>query len=279
MIPAPAPSPAFLATRAAARQRAQRWFTDPQLRPISTEHDRRETPWSRSVALQIALAELGRCPERVLDVGCGDGELVAECSAELPECETVGIDIYSGAIRQAERKLSGRSNVRLVTADAEAIGAAAGLPLGRFDLGIVHLDLALWCDPLAGLVAVVQALRPGGLCYVIDLARPDPAERARILDGTPNHERQYLTDQLDASLRLDEANNLVQAIAERVPEIRAHAATGGLGGHPFGSPGANQLMVNSARLRELLHRPQGSSAIQAGNILHVQLRRQHTAAQ
>lgn len=168
----------FLADNAAYRARAAEWFTNPELRPVSAEYDRRETTWPGLLALEIALATHGPSPQRLLDVGCGDGTLLAAAAESSPETELVGIDIDHGAVEQTRERLAGHAHAQTHLADAADVGAHAGFPYGRPDLVLVHLNLGLWSDPLAGLCAIAESLAPGGTCYVVDLARPESEDRS-----------------------------------------------------------------------------------------------------
>jgi trans-aconitate methyltransferase len=48
-------------------------------------------------------------PERVLDIGCGSGELAAAVRSEFPGAEVLGLDTSAGAVEMARRKVPGAS--------------------------------------------------------------------------------------------------------------------------------------------------------------------------
>jgi trans-aconitate 2-methyltransferase len=81
--------------------------------------------YNRQSSLQAALAEeqLGRLrlegPERVLDVGCGDGKITAEVAARLPRGSVLGVDPSHNMIAFATRHFgpATRPNVRFEVAD------------------------------------------------------------------------------------------------------------------------------------------------------------------
>jgi len=89
---------------------------------------------------------------RVLDVGCGDGRLLA-AFARLG-CEGVGTE------RQADHPRAGRSAgvAEILPGDLTEVD----LPEGRFDLCVYWHVLEHLHDPAASLLAARRALRPGG---------------------------------------------------------------------------------------------------------------------
>ena len=89
---------------------------------------------------------------RVLDVGCGDGRLLAALG--VLGCEGVGTE------RQADHPRPGRSagDTEILPGDLTQLD----LPAGRFDLCIYWHVLEHLHDPAASLLAARRALRPGG---------------------------------------------------------------------------------------------------------------------
>lgn len=255
------------------RERAARWFREPARRAVSSVYDERETRWSADVAFEIALAGLGRDPDLLLDVGCGDGRTLAAAAERLPAGRLAGVDPAPEAVAATRARLAGVARARCEHAGADAVGAAAGFPVGRPDLVLMHLCLGLVPDPREALVAVAEALAPGGLCYVVDLVRPDADGRAALLDTVHGDERDYLADQIDASLDGAEAAALVDAVAARVPGVTGWSAVGGLGGHPMASPAARAMWSGSGRLRELLRQPQAHAVLKSDSVVHLHLRR------
>ena len=95
---------------------------------LATEYDRR---WSRYIEASTA-ATLRRIPvdagERLLDVGCGTGLLLARLVGRSPFGELTGVDLSPGMVAQARRRLPG--SVRLLVGDAGALP----FPPGSFDV-------------------------------------------------------------------------------------------------------------------------------------------------
>jgi SAM-dependent methyltransferase len=59
-----------------------------------------------------SMLSLGDQPARVLDIGCGQGDLIAELRAAYPAVELCGIDYSNAGIQVARRKVPGVTFVR-----------------------------------------------------------------------------------------------------------------------------------------------------------------------
>jgi len=98
-------------------------------------------------------------PERILDVGCGTGQLTARLGRELPEACVVGCDFSRGMLARAR----GRSRAaHWVQADAQRLP----FPAGHFD-ALVSTEAFHWFpDPDAALGEFHRVLAPGGRLLV-----------------------------------------------------------------------------------------------------------------
>lgn len=111
---------------------------------------------------RLVLRMLPADARRALDVGCGEGDLLAELAAAVPS--VVGIDVDADTLHHAER----------VAPTADLInGDFLTYPLdrGAFDLvaaiaSLHHMDLHL------ALRRIAELLRPGGVAVLIGLAQP-----------------------------------------------------------------------------------------------------------
>lgn len=135
----------------------------------AAEYDRRWARYERSTLALLRPWIAGRALGRVLDVGCGTGNL-------LPLLADDGVDAYAGIdpapmmLRVAREKLRASTiPAGFVAATAEALPFAAG----AFDTAVSASTLHDWDDPHAGLAEIRRVLRPGGELLLLDWDR-DP---------------------------------------------------------------------------------------------------------
>jgi SAM-dependent methyltransferase len=95
--------------------------------------------------------------ERVLDVGCGCGGTTAELAAAIgPTGAAVGVDLSEAMVARARQRFPGP---QFLAGDIETMGDVPGAP---FDAAYSRMTLMLLADPVAGLMTIKRALRPGG---------------------------------------------------------------------------------------------------------------------
>jgi len=103
--------------------------------------------------------------ERILEVGCGTGAVLAQLEHEAhPLPDLHGLDIDPTALLQARYNAQG---ARLTRGDAHRLPYAAG----SFSLVVCHYLLLWLARPLAVLGEMRRVTRPGG--WVLALAEPD----------------------------------------------------------------------------------------------------------
>ncbi|MBE0476543.1 MAG: methyltransferase domain-containing protein [Coriobacteriia bacterium] len=136
-------------------------------------------PYDRHLdALVAALALEPGC--RVLDLGCGTGNLERRIASAAPEgVSVVGVDYSEGMLRRARRKCRRAENVSFVRADLRQ-----PLPFaeGAFDRAVANNVLYALEDKAALLTEVRRVLRPGGT-----LVLSDPKPDARIAQVVAAH--------------------------------------------------------------------------------------------
>jgi ubiquinone/menaquinone biosynthesis C-methylase UbiE len=105
---------------------------------------------------EAALGVLAAAPRRALDVGTGTGAGAFAIARRFPKAEVVGVDLASGMVEEARRKMPAELADRV----SFEVGDASQLrfPDGSFDL-VAHANMIPFFDEVARLVA------PGG--YVV----------------------------------------------------------------------------------------------------------------
>jgi ubiquinone/menaquinone biosynthesis C-methylase UbiE len=99
---------------------------------------------------------------RVLDVGCGTGELMRRLRAKYPHAVLAGLDPVAEMLAVARDKLSGNEDLRTGYADALPWGA------GAFDVVVSCNMFHYISHPVEALREMGRVLRPGGSLVLTD---------------------------------------------------------------------------------------------------------------
>ncbi|WP_433199007.1 class I SAM-dependent methyltransferase [Nocardia sp. CA-107356] len=129
----------------------------------------------------VAQAELAP-GHRVLEIGCGTGNLTIRAKRAQPAAELIGSDPDPLALARAERKARGLNGIRFERAYAQELPYAEG----EFDrllsaMMLHHLDTDI---KTAALAEALRVLRPGGSLHIVDVGgvvTPDDGLAARLL--------------------------------------------------------------------------------------------------
>lgn len=108
-------------------------------------------------ALRQALLELNLQPQRILDVGCGTGEMALALRSAFPDAFVIGLDLAPGMLQQARCKGDWREKMAWVRGDAEHLPFAEA----SFDLVTCANSLIFYPDPVAALAEMRRVCRPG----------------------------------------------------------------------------------------------------------------------
>ncbi|MFC0509276.1 class I SAM-dependent methyltransferase [Micromonospora costi] len=121
--------------------------------------------------------------DRVLDVGCGTGQLT-RLAAGLCR-EAVGIDLSAPMLERARAtaEADGVSNVRFVRGDAQV----HPFPAATFDVALSRFGVMFFADPVAAFTTVGAALRPGGRLAFVCLDDPRRGDLGPVLGTLVPH--------------------------------------------------------------------------------------------
>ncbi len=124
--------------------------------------------FDRSIAFyQERLAEAAAVTdgERVLDVGCGNGQSTRQAAAATPSGSALGIDL-SGPMLERARSLAaeeGLTNVEFVQGDAQV----HPFEPGAFDVALSRFGSMFFADKVTAFSNIGAALRPGGRLLLV----------------------------------------------------------------------------------------------------------------
>jgi ubiquinone/menaquinone biosynthesis C-methylase UbiE len=168
----------------------------------AAEYDRRWAPYNRASLALLRPRIEGRKLGRVLDVGCGTGNLagaLAEWGVAVDAY--VGVDLSPGMLRMAAPKLGAGG-----WPGAAVAGSALALPIATasVDTALCASNLHYWPDAGAGLAEIRRVLRPGGRLLLVDWDRAPLRMRAfdlwmRRALGV-EYQRMYSHDEIRALL-------------------------------------------------------------------------------
>ena len=125
--------------------------------------------------LRKALAAAGRDrqPERVVDLATGTGDVALRLAALYPEARITGVDLSEGMLAVAREKVKDRADLK------ERVVFEAGDCLDlrfaddSFDLLTIAYGVRNFEDLEKGFREFYRILKPGGVCMILELSRPE----------------------------------------------------------------------------------------------------------
>lgn len=159
------PEPELMLDEAQARAYASADFAEP--------HDR---------CVDLLRANLSELPAsgRVLDLGCGPGDMTLRLARALPGWSIDGVD-GSPAMLDLARGAAAKAGLGARLQFHRAVLARDPLPGRNYDLVFSNSLLHHLADPMDLWSAVRRAGRPRTFVFVMDLLRPDSESEARAL--------------------------------------------------------------------------------------------------
>jgi len=112
----------------------------------------------------LAAARIGAM-ERVLDIGCGTGQVTRDAARQADGGTALGVDLSARMIERARKRAAeeGVANAEFLQADAQAYPFAE-----TFDLAVSRTGAMFFGDPVAAFVNIAAALRPGGRIVLLN---------------------------------------------------------------------------------------------------------------
>jgi demethylmenaquinone methyltransferase/2-methoxy-6-polyprenyl-1,4-benzoquinol methylase len=120
--------------------------------------------WRRRLVAESGLAG----PAKVLDVGCGTGDLLMDFVKRVPGVDGEGLDFSAGMLARARQKAPGLRWTQ---------GSALQLPQGdaQFDAVASAWVLRSITDPKCFFAEMARVAKPGAKVLVLELTRPQKA--------------------------------------------------------------------------------------------------------
>jgi SAM-dependent methyltransferase len=122
-------------------------------------HDRYDAVSAGFNDLVLQAASIGP-DHRVLDIGCGTGQITREAARLADMGEAVGVDLSAPMLERAraQARTEGPANVTFLRADAQV----HPFPPATFDVAISRFGIMFFSDPIVAFANIGAALRPGG---------------------------------------------------------------------------------------------------------------------
>ena len=125
----------------------------------------------------------GREPAAIVDLATGTGEVAFSLAGRFPDAAVKGVDLSEGMLAVAREKLAereereergengerGKRRIRFVQGDCLALDDADG----SFDLLTIAYGVRNFENLEKGFREFYRVLRPGGVCMILELSRPE----------------------------------------------------------------------------------------------------------
>jgi ubiquinone/menaquinone biosynthesis C-methylase UbiE len=159
--------------------------------------------------------------ERVLDVGTGTARIPILLAESAPELSCVAIDLADHMIAVARANVLEAGLASRITVEKRD-AKATSYPDAAFDAVVSNSIVHHIPEPRAALAEMWRVLRPGGVLFVRDLARPaDTSSLEGLVDTYASLPDEGSTDDLDRHRRQRELFEASLHASLAVDEVRA----------------------------------------------------------
>lgn len=136
-------------------------------------------------------------PIKLLDLGCGPGDIPIDIGQRRPDWTITAVDGAPAMLLLARGKAGNLRNIEFVLDDAKTLASVQG----AFDVIISNSLLHHLPDPLPFWKQIARLARPRTLLFLRDLARPESVEDAtRIVQTYAGAESELLQQEFHRSL-------------------------------------------------------------------------------
>ncbi|ASO23140.1 SAM-dependent methyltransferase [Actinoalloteichus hoggarensis] len=134
-----------------------------------------------------ALFDAARLGEhaRVLDVGCGNGQMTRAAARRAPLGQVTGVDLSEPMLARARD----RADVEKVANVSFQQGDVQVYPFrdGSFDIALSRFGAMFFADPVAAFANIGRALRPGGRLAFVCMTELSGTDLGTVLDAMAPH--------------------------------------------------------------------------------------------
>ncbi|MFC9998944.1 class I SAM-dependent methyltransferase [Nocardia sp. NPDC127526] len=123
--------------------------------------------------------------DRVLDIGCGNGQLTRLAARRAASGAATGVDLSGPMLARARERASieGLANVSFEQGDAQVHPFRAA----SFDAALSRAGIMFFADPVAAFTNVARALRPGGRLAFVTMPPLDGTDIGTVFTAAATH--------------------------------------------------------------------------------------------
>ncbi|MDB1088049.1 methyltransferase domain-containing protein [Streptomyces sp. ACA25] len=123
--------------------------------------------------------------DRVLDIGCGAGQITRLAARQAAQGSASGLDLSGPMLERATARAQeeGLGNVTFEQGDAQV----HPLPSAGFDVALSRFGIMFFADPVVAFANIGRALRPGGRLTFVCMADPRRNEWVQVLSAMNSH--------------------------------------------------------------------------------------------
>jgi SAM-dependent methyltransferase len=123
--------------------------------------------------------------DRVLDVGCGNGQLTRLAARRARRGRVSGIDLSAPMLRRARDSAAGEGITNLTFEQGDA--QVHPFPAAAFDVVVSRFGVMFFADPVAAFANIGRALRPGGRLAFLSLRDMSQTDLGAVFTAVRGH--------------------------------------------------------------------------------------------